>query len=102
MDIEKAVDVIYNGLVSEDSVLVQLKATRKLDLEQLDQIREALDFTISYYKDKKLVPKKLAIAMVDIAGAFFFRRGDFDDELLFKLEDIGMELQEKALELFTE
>ena len=101
MNIEQAIDIIYTGLVSENSVPVKLAAFRILDLEMLDQVRQALDFAIKYYKGKALVPKKIAIAMVDIQGAFFFRSG-FEKEMLVKLEDIGIELQEKALELFSE
>lgn len=73
MNIEQAIDIIYAGLVSENSVPVQLAAHRILDLEMLDQVRKALDFAITYYKGKTLVPKKIAIAMVDIQGAFFFK-----------------------------
>ncbi|MCM1236261.1 MAG: hypothetical protein NC489_39780, partial [Ruminococcus flavefaciens] len=100
-NIEQAVDLIYLGLVSVKSVPVQLRSFRILDLEMLDKVREALDFAIRYYKGKPSVPKKIAISMVDISGAFFFKEG-FDDEMLRKLEDIGIELQEKALELFSE
>lgn len=39
--------------------------------------------------------------MVDIQGAFFFQSG-FEEQMLEELEDIGIELQEKALELFSE
>ncbi len=73
MNIEQAIDIIYTGLVSENSVPVKLAAHRILDLEMLDQVRKALDFAIIYYKGKTLIPKKIAIAMVDIQGAFFFK-----------------------------
>lgn len=49
----------------------------------------------------QLVPKKLAMAMVDIFGAFCFNSG-FSEKELRELEDIGMKLQEQALELFDE
>lgn len=100
-NIDQAIDIIYTGLVSVKSVPVQLRSFRILDLEMLDQVREAMDFAIKYYKGKPFVPKKIAIAMVDIYGAFYFKDG-FEDEMLRKLEDIGMELQEKALKLFSE
>ena len=87
MDIEQAIETIYTGLVSEESVPVKLRAFRELDREMLGQVQEALSFAIEYYKGKSLVPKKLAMAMVDIFGAFCF---------------IGMKLQEQALELFDE
>lgn len=41
------------------------------------------------------------MAMVDIEGAFIFNSG-FDEEMLGKIKDIGTELQEKVMELFSE
>ena len=96
MDIEQAIETIYTGLVSEESVPVKLRAFRELDREMLGQVQEALSFAIEYYKGKSLVPKKLAMAMVDI-----FNSG-FSEKELRELEDIGMKLQEQALELFDE
>ena len=101
MNIEQAVELIYTGLVSEESVPVKLRAYHELDRELLAQVQEALDFAIEYYKGKSLVPKKLAMAMVDIFGAFCFNSG-FSEKELRELEDIGMKLQEQALELFDE
>ena len=101
MDIEQAIDIIYTGLVSEKSVPVRLASFRILDFGMLDQVREALDFAIKYYKGKPFVPKKIALAMVDIEGAFIFNSG-FDEEMLGKIKDIGTELQEKVMELFSE
>ena len=97
MDIEQAIETIYTGLVSEESVPVKLRAFRELDREMLGQVQEAIE----YYKGKSLVPKKLAMAMVDIFGAFCFNSG-FSEKELRELEDIGMKLQEQALELFDE
>ncbi|WP_374966400.1 hypothetical protein [Lysinibacillus sp. RS5] len=75
---------------------------RELDSDLLNQVSEALDVLTHYYKDKETVPKKLALAMVDIYGAFSFQAGYFEDEILEELEGIGIELQEKAMELFSE
>ena len=100
-NIEQAVDIIYTGLVDVKSVPAQLYSSRILDMEMLEQVMDALDYAIKYYKGKTSVPKKIAIAMVDIQGAFFFKDG-FEEEMLRKLEDIGIELQEKAIELFSE
>lgn len=100
-NIEQAVDIIYIGLVGLQSVPTQLYSSRILDMEMLAQVMDALDYAIKYYKGKSLVPKKIAIAMVDIQGAFFFKDG-FEEDMLRKLEDIGIELQEKAIELFSE
>ena len=102
MDIEQAIEIIHNGLVSETSVPAQLRANRYLDSKKLEQVRNALDFASDYYKEETLVPKKIALAMVDIYGAFSFKKGFFEDKMLIELEDIGIELQEKAMELFSE
>ena len=99
---EEAIAKIYDGLVSENSVPVKLRTNRELDSDLLNQVREALDVVTRYYKDKETVPKKLAVAMVDIYGAFSFQTGYFDDKLLEEVEGIGIELQEKATELFSE
>lgn len=101
MNIEQAIDIVYTGFIGKDSVPDQLKSSRKLDLEKLGQVREALDVVEKYYEDTPFVPKKIAMAMVDLQGAFFFKHG-FEEEMLRKLEDIGMEFQEKALKIFSE
>ena len=49
MDIEQAIETIYTGLVSEESVPVKLRAFRELDREMLGQVQEALSFAIEYY-----------------------------------------------------
>ena len=101
MNIEQAVELIYTGLVSEESVPVKLRAFHELDRELLAQVQEALDFAIEYYKGEPLIPKKLAAALVDIYGAFYFNSG-FSENELRELEDIGMDLQEKSIELFED
>ncbi|GAB0171099.1 hypothetical protein LSPCS325_45360 [Lysinibacillus sp. CTST325] len=102
MDIKEAFGIICDGLISENSVPVKLRTNRELDSVLLNQVREALDVLTQYYKDKETVPKKVALAMVDIYGAFSFQAGYFDVEFLEELEGIGIELQEKATELFSE
>ena len=64
MEIEQVIDIIYNGLVSENSVPVKLSSHKELDCDQLDQVRKALDFALEYYKDKDTVHKKIALAII--------------------------------------
>ena len=54
MNIEQAVELIYTGLVSEESVPVKLRAYHELDRELLAQVQEALDFAIEYYKGEPI------------------------------------------------
>ena len=68
MNIEQAVELIYTGLVSEESVPVKLRAYHELDRELLAQVQEALDFAIEYYKGEPLIPKKLAAALFTLTA----------------------------------
>ena len=52
MDIEQAIETIYTGLVSEESVPVKLREKREKDREMLGQVQEALSLAIEYYKGK--------------------------------------------------
>ncbi|MDM5248716.1 hypothetical protein [Lysinibacillus sp. G4S2] len=56
MDIQEAIEIIYIGLVSENSVPVKLRTNRELDSDLLNHVREALDVLTQYYKDKETVP----------------------------------------------
>ncbi|MBD2793085.1 hypothetical protein, partial [Xenorhabdus szentirmaii] len=67
----------------------------------ISRIQDALDFLIDFYHEKTEIPKKLALAFVDVYGAFSFREGMYDEKMLNKLEDIGIELQDKATQLLS-
>ncbi len=59
MDIEQAIETIYTGLVSEESVPVKLRAFRELDREMLGQVQEALSFAIELVLCQDLVQVKM-------------------------------------------
>jgi len=101
MDIGHAINIIYEGLYGCDSIPVKLRSAKHLDMNRLNEVMEALNYTIDYYRDAEAVPKKLALSLVDISSLFVFKEGYFDDETLLNLENIGMELQEKAYVLFS-
>ncbi|MBD2781829.1 hypothetical protein, partial [Xenorhabdus szentirmaii] len=67
----------------------------------ISRIQDALDFLIDFYHEKTEIPKKLVLAFVDVYGAFSFREGMYDEKMLNKLEDIGIELQDKATQLLS-
>ena len=102
IEVERIIEIIYNGLYAgENSIPTKLRVYRELDREQLKDIIEALDYAINYYKSKEFIPKKLAISMVDILTLFSFREGFFNKDFSEELESIGIELVEKAYELFS-
>lgn len=53
------------------------------------------------YAGEIMVPKVLGLALMDVYGMFSFREGMYSKDELIKLEDIGIELQEKAINLFS-
>ncbi|MDC9616149.1 hypothetical protein PSI19_20295 [Xenorhabdus khoisanae] len=65
-------------------------------MDEIETLYNALDFLIYFYHNKTEIPKKLALAFVDVYGAFSFREGMYDAKMLNELEDIGIELQNKA------
>lgn len=95
----EAIDLIYEGLVGLNSIPTDLRMRKGIDYSKLENIRKAIKFLIKSYSDKDEVPKRLALAFIDIYGAFQFKKGFYSDEKLLEYEDIGIELQELAYEL---
>jgi len=93
-NIDELIEIVYEGLVSITSIPVTI-APKTIDVnkikDQINEIREALNTLINYYKDKDFVSKKLAISMVDISSAFFFKKGVFNDEISIFLEELQLD-----------
>ncbi|MEQ2025524.1 hypothetical protein ABLB84_06975 [Xenorhabdus szentirmaii] len=70
-------------------------------MNEIEILYHALDFLVGFYHEKTEIPKKLVLAFVDVYGAFSFREGMYDEKMLNKLEDIGIELQDKATQLLS-
>ncbi|MCV5513953.1 hypothetical protein OFN04_32970, partial [Escherichia coli] len=68
---------------------------------EIEELYKALDFLAEIYADEIMVPKVLGLALMDVYGMFSFREGMYSKDELIKLEDIGIELQEKAINLFS-
>lgn len=100
MEINEAIDVVYNGLVGVNSIPVNLRMGNGLDYESVSKVKEAIKYLISEYSFKSEVPKKLAFAFVDIYGAFQFKEGFYSEKELIEYENLGIEFQELAYNLF--
>ncbi len=96
MNVETAINIIYEGLVGEKSIPNDLSMKKELNHDKLIKIKEALKFLIVFYRDKKDVTKKLAFCFIDIYSAFQFKKEYYSEEELIKFEDIGIEIQELA------
>ena len=69
--------------------------------KEIEELYKALDFLAEIYAGEIMVPKVLGLALMDVYGMFSFREGMYSKDELIKLEDIGIELQEKAINLFS-
>ncbi len=68
---------------------------------EFDELLAAIDFLTTEWADKDTVPKRIALAFVDIYGAFSFKDGFYPKDEQEFLEDMGIMLQEKATDLFA-
>lgn len=101
MDKEKALENVYQSLLGANSLLVKMRRGDGLDDLQWKNFREAINFLTEFYKDKESVPKKLALAFVDVSNYFYFHEGKYTDEEENKLEDAAQEIVQMADKLFS-
>ncbi len=101
MEIKEAQELIYEYLVGENSIPIELRLNKKLDYNKIEKLYQAIKLAIKFYSDKEEVPKKIACAFIDIYGAFQFKNDFFPKEKLIEYENIGIELQSLALDLLN-
>ena len=100
---EKALNTVYENLMGLSSITVALRNKQGLNKDKYDKTVEALNYLITLYADKKEVPKKLALCMVDIYGAFDFKEDFYSSKKeREEIEDAGIQLQELAIDLFND
>jgi hypothetical protein len=98
---ETALNLVYECLLGDNSIPQQLRMKQGLDHERFSQLTDAIRLLIDYYAGEDAVPKKLALCMVDVYGAFSFREGFYNDTDTVAIEDAGLLLQELATDLFS-
>ena len=101
MNKENALSFVYDCLSGDNSFAVKLRMKEGLDEKRFNQLKEALHFLIDCYSNEDIVPKRLALCMVDIYAAFSFREGFYGNDDTIKIENAGIELQDLATELFS-
>ncbi|BEG45564.1 hypothetical protein K6625_16635 [Escherichia coli] len=101
MDKEIALKIVVDKLLGDDSIPVRLRLKKDFFDSEIEELYKALDFLAEIYADEIMVPKVLGLALMDVYGMFSFREGMYSKDELIKLEDIGIELQEKAINLFS-
>ncbi|EGO8362052.1 hypothetical protein EYW98_22430 [Escherichia coli] len=101
MDKEIALKIVVDKLLGNDSIPVRLRLKKDFSDDEVENLYKALDFLAEIYADEIMVPKVLGLALMDVYGMFSFRDGMYSKDKLIKFEDIGIELQEKAINLFS-
>jgi hypothetical protein len=100
MSLDQALAAIDELLLGEKSILVQLRVGAGLDRARYARLVGTIRFLIEYYRENASVPKKLALAFVDISNYFYFKEDMYPSDVLCELEDAAHQLTAMASELF--
>jgi len=101
MNYERAFDIVVEKLNSDHSIPVKIRSKQDITDKEIEALIKSIKFLIEYFKNKDHIPKMLAAAFIDIYGGFSFKEVYLSKEEAEKYEDLGIELQELAYELFT-
>ncbi len=102
MDISSAEQQVYDLLASGNSLPVRVRNKLPWTEDEFNELLQSIDVLIQGWSQEHSVPKRIALAFVDIYGAFNFREGFYPQDKLMFLEDMAIALQDKATELFSE
>jgi hypothetical protein len=97
---DKALETVYNSILGDHSILLQLRNGDGLDEALYGELVAAMKLLIEEYKGQDVVPKKLALSFVDISNYFYFNEGKYSEEYQDRLEDAVHEISQLANELF--
>ncbi|MGS0943179.1 hypothetical protein [Pseudomonas luteola] len=101
MNYERALATVIDKLNSDHSIPVKLRSKQKITDKEVEALVKSIKFLIEHFKNKDRIPKTLAAAFIDIYGGFSLKEGYLTKDEAEKYEDLGIELQELAYELFT-
>jgi hypothetical protein len=89
---------VYKALLGSPQ---QLRVKQGVDQRKFDLLTTALRWLTPHYAAQPVVPKRLALCLVDVYGTFTFREGVYPSAERDKIEDAGLLLQDLATELFS-
>ena len=102
MDTQTALANVDRLVLGEDSILVKMRSRLGLDREGLDVLVESIEHLIDVYRDQDQVPKRLALAFVDISNYFYFSEQYYSESERDELEDAAQRISELANQLFDD
>ncbi|MBD8165262.1 hypothetical protein [Erwinia persicina] len=100
MGAERAVEGVYARLMGENAIPLKIRARKGVAAAEVSELFLAIDVLIGHYRRQDRIPKKLALAFVDIFVGFSVADDFYDQDELERYENIGIALQDKAGALF--
>lgn len=100
MSIDDDLNTVERLLVSERSIPLQLRMREGLDEDAYNELTGAIERLTDHYASQPHVPKRLALAFVDIGTAFYYPEGAYPSDELERIEDVGQELSQMGQRLF--
>lgn len=100
-DLKAALATVDELLLGDDSIPIQLRQHQGLDSARFERLEDAIEVLIEHYREKDEVPKKLALAFVDISNYFYFTESEYTEAELEKFEDAAHRLTYLASQLFS-
>lgn len=101
MNAIKAEKIVYNLLLSDNSLPVRVRSKLSWHENEFNELLHAIDVLTEEWTERESVPKFVALAFVDIYGAFSMKEGFYPKEKQIFLENMAISLQEKASDLFS-
>jgi len=99
--VDAAIDMVCARLIGDASIPLKIRTRADVSDDEVEELFSAIDFLIAHYADKDVVPKRLALAFVDVYAGFSITEAFVGTAAMQRFEDIGIALQEKADALFS-
>ncbi len=100
MNKNEALNLVYENILGEDSILLQLRRGEGLNEDRFNELIIAMQFLIVEYKNLDVVPKKLALSFVDISNYFYFNEDKYSLDEQNLIEDAVQKISQLANEMF--
>jgi hypothetical protein len=96
-----AIDMVCARLIGDASIPLKIRSRDEVSDDEVQELFSAIEFLTAHYADKDTVPKRLALAFVDVYGSFSINEAFVGRDAMQRFEDIGIALQDKADALFS-
>lgn len=99
--VDAAIDMVCARLIGDASIPLKIRTRAEVSDDEVRELFSAIDVLTAHYADKDTVPKRLALAFVDVYGSFSITEASVGRDAMQRFEDIGIALQDRADALFS-